>query len=151
MSFSPSEWHLSEGEDRARLFTVVYGGRMRSNRFKPKQERFTVDLRGSSLPTWTGRQRNRLSRGDVQPLLLETFKPQLDKAQSSLIWPQSCPRCEQESRLGISWSIHICHWIKTQKDRLFWNRVRPKQIALSPPFHMNQHLTYGQNKSLQCL
>ena len=45
MLFSPSEWHLSEGEDRARLITMVCGGRMRSNRFQLKQERFTVDIK----------------------------------------------------------------------------------------------------------
>lgn len=36
---------MSEGEDRARLFTVICGGRTRSNRFKLKQKRFSVDIK----------------------------------------------------------------------------------------------------------
>lgn len=54
-------WYLQGGhQDRARLFTVVHGGRTNDNEHKVKQERFKLVIRRNCYPTRTGRQGSRL-------------------------------------------------------------------------------------------
>ena len=91
--FSGAEWYFKlltasqskvYKQERSQLFTRVENGRTRGNGFKLKEERFRLDIRGSSLPRvvscW-----NRLPREFVDAASLEVFKTRLDVALDSLV------------------------------------------------------------------
>ena len=59
-------------------------------------ERFWMGVRKSFFTLRTVRQWERLPREIVQPLSLEFFKTELDRALRNLVWPHSWPWFEQE-------------------------------------------------------
>ena len=69
------------GKLQRRLFTVVYGGKMKVNL---KLERFRLNLKRNFFCMRRVRYRNRLSKEGVLSLSLGDFKTQLDQSLSNL-------------------------------------------------------------------
>ena len=74
--------YKQEGEQ---LFTRVYSDRTRGNGFKPRQGRFSLDIRRKFFTQSVVKHWNRLSKEVVDAPSLEAFKARLDVALGSLV------------------------------------------------------------------
>ena len=70
------------------LFTRVHSDRTRSNVFKLKKGRFTLDVRGKFFTGRAVRHWTRLPRDAVDAPSLEAFKTRLDRVLGRLVWCQ---------------------------------------------------------------
>jgi len=73
-------------KDGENIFSRACCDRTRSNSFKLREGRFRLDIRKKFFMTRVVKHWNGLPREAVEAPSLETFKPRLDRALSSLVW-----------------------------------------------------------------